>query len=71
MRCALEAPKRIRALIEAVELTPERGELVIYLPGELAAMLVMCAEANGKRPPRRFPWGLCRSKWLRGQDLNL
>ena len=38
-----DAFERIRALIDAVVLTPENGELAIHLRGELASMLELCA----------------------------
>ena len=38
-----QAFERIRALIDAVVLTPENGELAIHMRGELASMLELCA----------------------------
>ena len=38
-----QAFERLRALIEAVVLTPEDGDLAIDLRGELASILSLCA----------------------------
>lgn len=41
--------ERLRALIEAVVLTPEGGDLAIELRGELASMLSLCAGAETQK----------------------
>ncbi len=52
--------ERLRALIDAVVLTPEDGNLAIDLHGELASMLSLCADQQRKNPPRVFPWRCCK-----------
>ena len=42
-RSKTQAFERLRALIEAVVLTPEDGDLTIDLRGELASILMLCA----------------------------
>jgi site-specific DNA recombinase len=44
-----QAFERLRALIEAVVLTREDGDLAIDLRGELAAMLSLCAGAERQK----------------------
>jgi site-specific DNA recombinase len=44
-----QAFERLRALIEAVVLTPEDGDLAINLHGELASMLSLCAEPETQK----------------------
>ena len=44
-----QAFERLRALIEAVVLTPEGGDLTIDLRGELASMLELCAGAETQK----------------------
>ena len=44
-----QAFERLRALIEAVVLTPEDGDLAIDLRGELASMLSLCAGAETQK----------------------
>ena len=44
-----QAFERLRALIEAVVLTPEDGHLAIDLRGELASMLSLCAGAETQK----------------------
>ncbi|QCB43935.1 hypothetical protein E5673_18335 [Sphingomonas sp. PAMC26645] len=44
-----QAFERLRALIEAVVLTPEDGNLAIDLRGELASMLTLCAGAKTQK----------------------
>ncbi len=44
-----QAFERLRALIEAVVLTPEAGKLTIELRGELASMLLLCAGAETQK----------------------
>ena len=44
-----QAFDRLRALIEAVVLTPENGDLAIDLRGELASMLSLCAGAETQK----------------------
>ena len=66
-----QAFERLRALIEAVVLTPEEGELAIHLRGDLAAMLTISQEGRRKKPGSEWLPRRCKSRWLRGQDLNL
>ena len=44
-----QAFERLRALIEAVVLTPEDGDLAIDLRSELASMLLLCAGAETQK----------------------
>jgi site-specific DNA recombinase len=44
-----QAFERLRALIEAVVLTPEDGDLAIDLRGELASILSLCAGAETQK----------------------
>jgi site-specific DNA recombinase len=44
----------LRALIEAVVLTPEGGVLTIDLRGELASMLSQCAGAETQKSLRGY-----------------
>ena len=44
-----QAFDRLRALIEAVVLTPDDGHLTIDLRGELASMLELCAGAETQK----------------------
>ena len=46
-----QAFERIRALIDAVVLTPEAGELAIDLRGDLASMLELCACGEHEKSP--------------------
>ncbi len=46
-----EAFERIRELIAGVVFVPEGDELAIYLRGELAAILELCACPDTKKPP--------------------
>ncbi len=46
-----QAFERLRALIEAVVLTPEDGDLTIDLRGKLASMLELCAGAETQKAP--------------------
>ena len=48
-RSKTQAFERLRALIDAVVLTPEGGDLAIDLRGELASMLLLCAEAETQK----------------------
>ena len=66
-----KAFERLRALIEAVVLTPAAGDLTIDLRGELASMLELCASTETRNAPEAVASGRCKSRWLRGQDLNL
>jgi site-specific DNA recombinase len=66
-----QAFERIRALIDAVVLTPENGELAIHLRGKLASMLELCAGPQTPTSSASIPWRRCKLSWLRGQDLNL
>ncbi|HXH16094.1 MAG TPA: hypothetical protein VNJ10_08160 [Sphingomonas sp.] len=66
-----QAFERLRALIKAVVLTPQNGNLAIELRGELASMLSLCAGAETQKASAGFPRRCCKLRWLRGQDLNL
>jgi site-specific DNA recombinase len=55
-RSKTQAFERLRALIEAVVLTPEDGDLTIDLRGELASMLELCAGAKTQKPSAGEPW---------------
>jgi hypothetical protein len=49
---------------------PEKDTLRIELKGELAGILALSAER--KSPAAfRLPGWLSKSRWLRGEDLNL
>ncbi len=50
-----QAFERLRALIEAVVLTPEGDDLAIDLRGELASMLSLCAGTETQKTPAGEP----------------
>ena len=63
--------ERIRALIDAVVVTPENGTLTIHLRGEFASMLELWAGPETKKASAVVTEEALQSRWLRGQDLNL
>jgi hypothetical protein len=61
-----EAAEALRGLVDAIVLVPAGNELRIELKGNLAAMLSAAQMRRGR--PRAT--SLCKSRWLRGGDLN-
>ncbi|MES3110481.1 recombinase family protein [Sphingomonas aurantiaca] len=66
-----EAQEVIRGLIERIVLTPVDGALQVEMTGELAAMLLISQPARQKNPRELMLPRFDKSRWLRGQDLNL
>ena len=66
----VQAFERLRALIEAVVLTPEDGDFAIDLRGEPATMLTLSALEQERKKPRSWRYGVLWyvGRWLRGQD---
>ncbi len=63
-----EAIELIRSLIEAVMLTPRHNQLQVEVRGELAAILAWRRAGNLAARTGIPP---SKSRWLRGEDLNL
>jgi site-specific DNA recombinase len=66
----LEASEMLRGLIEAIVLTPEKGQLLIELRGNLAAMLA-AAQKTKRSPetgdlfvPIQLVAGACNQRYL-------
>ena len=66
-----QAFERIRALIEAVVLTPEAGELAIHLRGELASMLERCACPHMQNAPEEVSSRALQIKMVAGTRFHL
>ncbi len=65
-----QAFERLRALIEAVVLTPEDGRLVIDLRGELASMLSLCAGAETQKASAGEPSEVLQIKMVAGTGFE-
>ncbi|WP_445190797.1 recombinase family protein [Sphingomonas sp. Tas61C01] len=65
-----QAFERIRGLIDAVKLTPEDGELVIHLRGELEAMLKLCAGDEQQKAPADVSVGALQIKMVAGTGFE-
>ncbi|MFW2830993.1 recombinase family protein [Sphingomonas sp. ID0503] len=65
-----EAFERIRALIDAVVLTPEDGELKIDLRGELASMLELCACPEMRTAPTNISERALQIKLVAGTGFE-
>ncbi len=61
-----QAFERLRALIEAVVLTPGDGDLTIHLRGELASMLSLCAEPETQKAAAGVPSEALQIKMVAG-----
>ncbi|KQN33155.1 zinc ribbon domain-containing protein [Sphingomonas sp. Leaf38] len=61
-----QAFERLRALIEAVVLTPEGGDLAIDLRGELASMVSLCADAETQKDSAGVTEEVLRIKLVAG-----
>ncbi len=68
---AAPARELVRGLVEAIVLVPEDGRLQVEVHGELVAILRLSGCANEKAPAGGRSFLLSKSRWLRGQDLNL
>ena len=69
---AAEAWALVRSLVETITLVPEGGVLRIEVRGELAAILRIAEGAKRAGNAGKDADALgCKSRWLRGQDLNL
>ncbi len=65
-----QAFERLRALIEAVVLTPEDGDLAIDLGGELASMLSLCAGAETQKASAGVPLEVLQIKMVAGTGFE-
>ena len=68
-----QAAEVIRSLVSEIVLKPEDGALQIDVRGDLAGILTIAAAGKQKNPPMRVRALMVdrKSRWLRGQDLNL
>ena len=65
-----QAFERLRALIEAVVLTPEDGDLAIDLRGEFASMLSLCAGAETQKASAGIPSEALQIKVVAGTGFE-
>ena len=65
-----QAFERLRALIEAVVLTPEDGDLAIDLRGEHASMLSLCAGAETQKASAGVPLEVLQIKLVAGTGFE-
>ncbi len=65
-----QAFDRLRALIEAVVLTPEDGDLAIDLRGELASMLSLCAGAETQKASAEVSEEVLQIKMVAGTGFE-
>ena len=65
-----QAFERLRALIEAVVLTPEDGHLAIDLRGELASMLSLCAGAETQKASAEVSEEVLQIKMVAGTGFE-
>jgi site-specific DNA recombinase len=65
-----QAFERLRALIEAVVLTPEDGNLAIDLRGELDSMLSLCGGTETQKAPAGDPLEALQIKMVAGTGFE-
>jgi len=65
-----QAFERLRALIEAVVLTPEDGDLAIELRGELASILSLCAGVETPKAPADVSEEVLQMKMVAGTGFD-
>ena len=65
-----QALERLRALIEAVVLTPEDGALTMDERGELGAMLLLCAGAETQKAPAGEPLEVMQIRMVAGTGFE-
>ena len=67
------AAAAIRSLIDRIVLTPgaKRGEMDAVLHGDLGTILEWAGNGRGNMKAAALTCRICRSRWLRGRDLNL